>query len=74
VADEDPNSGTWVSAFANKASPSSLRGGGMCAFQLAMTRLYGDLAGNLEVYSDHVLLIGAGVALAYAFFGMLTGR
>lgn len=74
VADENQGSGSWISAFADKASPSSLRGGGMCAAQLTMTRLYGDLAGRLEVYADTALLVGAGIALAYSFYGMLTGR
>lgn len=64
----------WLSNAIKKASPSTLRGIGAAAAQLTMTRLYGDLAGNLEAWADGGLVAGAALCIGYAMFGVIRGR
>ena len=74
MSDSENAGNNWLTKLADKASPSSLRGLGMAAGQLTMTRVYGDLANDLEVIADAVLLTGAGICVIYAIFGMFRGK
>ena len=64
----------WLEKLLASLSSKSLRGGGVLAICLTSTNLFGNLPGDLEIYTTQGLIGGGAAGMLYMLYGMIKPR